>query len=317
MRPDKKRVLMSGAAGFIGSHLCRLLLEQGFSVDAYDNLRTGSKANLVGLLDNPAFRSAFRFHQHDVTQPINTDSHVDIVMHLAALASPTYYFKYPLESLRVGSEGTYQLLELARANKAKFLFTSTSEVYGDPLEHPQKETYRGSVNPIGLRSVYDESKRFSESMVITYHREYGMDTKIVRIFNTYGPHMAADDGRAIPSFISAALRNKPLIIFGDGTYTRSLCYIDDLIDGLVRMVQSTEHGPINLGNPEEVTMNDLAHTIIALTGSTSTILHKPAREDDPTRRKPDITLAKQKLAWQPQTSLGQGLTKTIDYFRQR
>ena len=304
-------ILLAGGAGFLGSHFCDLLLEKGHSVYCIDNLITGKKENIKHLLNN----KKFKFKKLDITKKFSIKEKFDYVVNFASIASPVFYDKYKIETLLVGSYGTYNLLELARKNKAKFLITSTSEVYGDPLINPQIETYWGNVNPVGKRSMYDESKRFSEALVMNYHRVYGTDTKIVRIFNTYGPRMNANDGRVVPQFINQALNNKPITVFGKGTQTRSLCYVSDLIAGIYKLLMSKEHTPVNIGNPHELTVKDIAKTIIKLTNSKSKIIYKPLPEDDPKRRRPDISKAKKILKWEPKVDLNQGLLKTIDYFK--
>lgn len=310
------KALVSGGAGFIGSHLCKVLIKTGQEVVCLDNLIAGEKAKIQDLLNNPQFT----FIEHDIIQPLEPEtikkiSHLDLVYHLASPASPIKYYQYPIETLLVNSQGTYNLLELSLGKGAKFLYTSTSEVYGDPEQHPQKESYWGKVNPVGPRSCYDEGKRFAEALTMAYFKKKQLDAKIVRIFNTYGPGMSLDDGRVVSNFILQALRNEDLTINGDGRQTRSFCYIDDMIEGLLKMMGSPENGPINLGNPEEVTIRQLAQKIIKTTGSSSKIKFLPLPEDDPYRRQPDITLARQKLNWQPQISLEEGLRKTIEYFK--
>ena len=304
-------ILLAGGAGFLGSHFCDLLLEKGHSVYCIDNLITGKKENIKHLFNN----KNFKFKKIDITKKISIKEKFDYVVNFASIASPVFYCKYKIETLLVGSHGTYNLLELARKNKAKFLITSTSEVYGDPLINPQVETYWGNVNPIGKRSMYDESKRFSEALVMNYHRVYGTDTKIVRIFNTYGPRMNMNDGRVVPQFINQALNNKPITVFGKGTQTRSLCYVSDLLSGIYKLLLSKENTPVNIGNPNEMTIKDIAKAIIKLTNSKSKIVYKPLPEDDPKRRRPDISKAKKILKWQPKVDLNQGLLKTIDYFK--
>ena len=257
----------------------------------------------------------FKFKKTDITKKFSIKEKFNCVINFASIASPIFYDKYKIETLLVGSYGTYNLLELARKNKAKFLFTSTSEVYGDPACNPQEETYWGNVNPIGKRSMYDESKRFSEALIMNYHRVYGLDTKMVRIFNTYGPRMNMNDGRVVPQFINQALNNKPITVFGKGTQTRSLCYVSDLIAGIYKLLMSKEHTPVNIGNPHELTVKDIAKTIIKLTNSKSKIIYKPLPEDDPKKRRPDISKAKKILKWEPKVDLNQGLLKTIDYFK--
>jgi dTDP-glucose 4,6-dehydratase len=304
-------ILLAGGAGFLGSHFCDFLLEKGHSVYCIDNFITGKKENIKHLLNN----KKFKFKETDITKKFSIKEKFDCVINFASIASPVFYDKYKIETLLVGSYGTYNLLELARKNKAKFLFTSTSEVYGDPACNPQEETYWGNVNPIGKRSMYDESKRFSEALIMNYHRVYGLDTKMVRIFNTYGPRMNMNDGRVVPQFINQALNNKPITVFGKGTQTRSLCYVSDLIAGIYKLLMSKEHTPVNIGNPHELTVKDIAKTIIKLTNSKSKIIYKPLPEDDPKKRRPDISKAKKILKWEPKVDLNQGLLKTIDYFK--
>lgn len=304
-------ILLAGGAGFLGSHFCDFLLEKGHSVYCIDNFITGKKENIKHLLNN----KKFKFKKTDITKKFSIKEKFDCVINFASIASPVFYDKYKIETLLVGSYGTYNLLELARKNKAKILMASTSEVYGDPVFNPQKETYWGNVNPIGKRSMYDESKRFSEALIMNYHRVYGLDTKIVRIFNTYGPRMNMNDGRVVPQFINQALNNKPITVFGKGTQTRSLCYVSDLIAGIYKLLMSKEHTPVNIGNPHELTVKDIAKTIIKLTNSKSKIIYKPLPEDDPKRRRPDISKAKKILKWEPKVDLNQGLLKTIDYFK--
>src|ERR1039457_3840243 len=279
------RVVVTGAAGFLGSHLTDRLLAEGHEVVGLDNLVTGDERNIAHLAGNRRFRFVF----HDVTEYISLDGPVDAILHFASPASPIDYLQIPIQTLKVGALGTHKALGLARAKKARFLLASTSEVYGDPLVHPQPETYWGNVNPIGPRGVYDEAKRFAEAMTMAYHRYHGVDTKIVRIFNTYGPRMRPNDGRVVPAFIDQALRNRPITAFGDGSQTRSFCYVSDLIDGLLRLAMSRETGPINIGNPKEMTMLQLAKKVIELIGSKSRIVFKPLPEDDPKVRQPDIT----------------------------
>ncbi len=304
------RVVITGAAGFIGSHLSETLLDRGFSVVGIDNLLTGDLANIAHLRDRD-----FQFIRHDVTNYIDVDGPVDYVLHWASPASPIDYLELPIPTLKVGALGTHKALGLAKAKGAGFVIASTSEVYGDPLEHPQKETYWGNVNPIGPRGVYDEAKRFAEAMTVAYRRFHKVDSKIVRIFNTYGPRMRINDGRAVPAFISQALLNEDVTVFGDGTQTRSFCYISDLVDGIIRLMLSKETGPINIGNPQEMTIEQIAQTIIEMTGSTSKIIYKPLPTDDPRVRQPDITLARTRLDWEPKVTLDQGLGRTIDYFK--
>ena len=307
------RYVISGAAGFIGSHLCDRLVEQGHEVVALDNLITGARENISHLLGN----ASFEYIEHDVCEPIQLASPIDCVLHLASLASPIEYLKHPIETLESGSTGTQNMLELARRQNARFLLTSTSECYGDPLEHPQSETYWGNVNPVGPRSCYDESKRYAEALTMAYHRVHGLRTNIARIFNTYGPRMALNDGRVVPAFIDQALRGAPLTIFGDGSQTRSFCYISDLVDGLLRLSESDERYPVNLGNPVEITIIQFANHISAVLESGIEVEFKPPRLDDPKLRRPDISKAKRVLGWEPKVSLDEGLTLTIDYFRQK
>lgn len=308
---NKKTVLVTGGAGFIGSHLCRKLLETGADVIAVDNLCTGKEENLADLKENPRFA----FIQADILNPIEIPGPLHRVYNLACPASPVGYQRLPLETLYVGSVGVRNVLELAQKNKARFLQTSTSEIYGDPLEHPQKETYWGNVNCVGPRACYDESKRFAESLIINFAKVNGMDAKIVRLFNTYGPHMDLDDGRVIVNFLKQALSGEQLTVYGDGQQTRSPCYVADLVEGLVKMMASEETGPINLGNPEELTILELAKTIIKITGSKSEIVFLPLPKDDPARRRPDITLARERLGWVPKISLQAGLELTIPYIQ--
>ena len=306
----KPRVVITGAAGFIGSHLAETLLDRGYSVIGIDNLLTGDTANISHLANRD-----FTFIKHDVTNYIYIDGPVDYVLHWASPASPIDYLELPIPTLKVGALGTHKALGLAKAKGARFVLASTSEVYGDPLEHPQKETYWGNVNPIGPRGVYDEAKRFAEAMTVAYHRYHGLNTKIVRIFNTYGPRMRVNDGRAVPAFISQALRNEDVTVFGDGTQTRSFTYITDLVEGIIALMLSNEHGPINIGNPREMTIEEIARTIITMTGSKSKIIYKPLPTDDPKQRRPDITLARTLLKWEPKVALEEGLVETIAYFR--
>ncbi|MCC7034847.1 MAG: SDR family oxidoreductase [Acidobacteria bacterium] len=306
------RVVITGAAGFIGSHLSEALLDRGASVVGIDNLLTGDLANIAHLRDRD-----FQFIRHDVTHYIDVEGPVDYVLHWASPASPIDYLELPIPTLKVGALGTHKALGLAKAKKATFLLASTSEVYGDPLEHPQKETYWGNVNPIGPRGVYDEAKRFAEAMTVAYRRFHGVNTKIVRIFNTYGPRMRVNDGRAVPAFMSQALRNEDVTVFGDGTQTRSFCYVSDLVAGILGLMEAPVNDPVNIGNPQELTIEQIARKIIAMTGSTSRIIHKPLPEDDPKVRQPDITRARTLLGWEPKVSLDEGLGRTIEYFRQK
>jgi len=304
------RIVITGAAGFIGSHLAELFLQQGNQVVGVDNLSTGDRRNL-DLLDN----KHFEFIEQDVTKYIEVSGTIDTVLHWASPASPIDYLELPIQTLKVGSLGTHNALGLAKSKKATFVLASTSEVYGDPLEHPQKESYWGNVNPIGPRGVYDEAKRFAEAMTIAYHRYHGLNTKIVRIFNTYGPRMRINDGRAIPTFIAQALRGEDVTIFGKGTQTRSFCYVTDLVDGIFRLIDSNVHQPINIGNPTEMTIEEMARRIIEMTNSASQIVFHPLPEDDPKIRKPDITRAHAELGWSPKVSIEDGLTATIKYFQ--
>ncbi len=303
--------LISGAAGFIGSHLCERLLDDGDIVVGLDNLITGSLKNLAHLEG----RAGFQFRQADVVQPIDAAGRFDHVWHLASLASPVAYLKYPIETLESGSTATRNMLEIARRDGARFLVTSTSECYGDPLVHPQVETYWGNVNPVGPRSCYDESKRYAEAMTMAYHREHGVRTNIARIFNTYGPRMALNDGRVVPAFIDQALRGEPLTIFGDGSQTRSFCYVSDLVDGLVRLSKSDERYPVNLGNPVEMTILEFAQSIKRQMGVNGDIAFRPLPEDDPKKRQPDISKARAVLGWSPTVGLEEGLRETVAYFK--
>lgn len=305
------QIVVSGAAGFIGSHLCDRLMAEGHSVLAIDNFLTGSRRNLAHLEGH----ASFQFLQRDITQPLSIEGPVDCVVNLASPASPKDYLEYPIETLDVGSTGTRNMLEVARQKGARFLITSTSECYGDPLVHPQVETYWGNVNPVGLRSCYDESKRFGEALTMAYHRKHGVATNIARIFNTYGPRMKLDDGRVVPAFVDQALQDRPMTIFGDGSQTRSFCYVSDLVDGLYRLMLSNERYPVNLGNPLEMTILDFAERIRRMTGARSEIIFQPLPEDDPKQRKPDIGKARAVLGWEPRVSLEEGLSRTVEYFR--
>jgi dTDP-glucose 4,6-dehydratase len=306
----KERIVITGAAGFIGSHLTEALLERGYQVIGIDNLLTGDTANIAHLANRD-----FTFIKHDVTNYIYVEGPVHFVLHWASPASPIDYLELPIPTLKVGALGTHKALGLAKAKGARFVLASTSEVYGDPLEHPQKESYWGNVNPVGPRGVYDEAKRFAEAMTMAYHRYHGVDTKIVRIFNTYGPRMRLNDGRAVPAFMSQALRNEDVTVFGDGTQTRSFTYISDLVDGIIRLMLSAENDPVNIGNPREMTIEEIARTIIKMTGAKSKIVYKPLPTDDPKIRQPDITRARTLLNWEPKVALEEGLVKTIEYFR--
>lgn len=305
------RVLVSGGAGFVASHLCDRLIAEGHSVVAVDNFLTGRRANIAHLHGNPQFQLV----EADVTAKIPVQGRFDYVLHLASPASPADYLHYPVESMMAGSAGTKNLLDLALAHGARFLLASTSECYGDPAEHPQKETYWGHVNPIGPRSVYDEAKRFAEALTMAYRRRHGLDTRIARIFNTYGARMKLNDGRVVPALIDQALHGRPLTVFGDGSQTRSFCYVSDLVDGLYRLMLSSEPLPVNLGNPDEITILEFARKIQFLTGCTAPIEFRPLPEDDPKQRRPDISKARAVLGWQPRVSLEDGLRRTIEYFR--
>jgi dTDP-glucose 4,6-dehydratase len=302
---------MSGAAGFIGSHLCDRLVSEGHHVLGLDSLITGATRNIEHLKGNPRFE----FREWDVCRPIEVDGPIDGVLHLASLASPVDYLAHPIETLDVGSAGTRNLLEVARHHEARFLLTSTSECYGDPLEHPQKETYWGNVNPVGLRSCYDESKRYAEALTMAYHRVHKLRTNIARIFNTYGPRMQLDDGRVVPAFIDQALHGEPMTVFGDGSQTRSFCFVRDLVDGLYRLGLSDERFPVNLGNPQEMTILEFAERIKRLTGTKARLEFKELPQDDPKRRQPDISKAKRVLGWEPKVGLEDGLRETIEYFQ--
>lgn len=305
--------LVTGGAGFLGSHLCDRLIAEGHSVTCIDNLITGSTANIAHLAGN----RKFTFIQYHVTNYLFVNGNLDYVFHFASPASPIDYLKLPIQTLKVGSLGTHKALGLAKAKKARFLLASTSEVYGDPLIHPQPESYWGNVNPVGPRGVYDEAKRFAEAMTMAYNRYHKLETRIVRIFNTYGERMRIDDGRAIPAFMSQALRGEDITVFGDGKQTRSVCYVSDLIEGIYRLMMSDYSMPMNIGNPEEITMLQLAEEIARLTGSKSKIVHKPLPEDDPKVRQPDITIARRVLSWQPKVGRSEGLKKTLMYFREK
>ncbi|HJW94147.1 MAG TPA: UDP-glucuronic acid decarboxylase family protein [Thermoanaerobaculia bacterium] len=305
------RALITGGAGFLGSHLCELFLSRGHEVICMDNFITGSARNVEHLFG----RDGFSFVKYDVTNYIHVDGALDYVLHFASPASPIDYLEKPIQTLKVGSLGTHKTLGVAKDKNARYLIASTSEVYGDPLVHPQKEDYWGNVNPVGPRGVYDEAKRFAEAMTMGYHRFHGVDTRIVRIFNTYGERMRVNDGRVVPAFIAQALRNEPLTVFGDGSQTRSFCYVSDLVEGICRLLMSNETMPTNIGNPSEMTVLQFAQEIKRLVGSSAPIDFRPLPEDDPKIRRPDITKAKQLLGWEPVVSLEEGLTRTIDYFR--
>ena len=304
-------ILVTGGAGFLGSHLCERFLQLGFKVLCLDNLITGSLRNIEYLLKE----KRFEFINHDVSKHIKVKGNIHFILHFASPASPADYLNYPIQTLKVGSLGTHNSLGLAKEKKARFLLASTSEVYGDPLVHPQPETYWGNVNPIGVRGCYDESKRFAEALTMAYHRVHKIDTKVVRIFNTYGPRMRLDDGRVIPNFIYQALNNKPLTVYGKGSQTRSFCYIDDLVEGILRLMRSNTNDPVNLGNPNEFTILQLAKLVIKLTGAKIRISFKPLPQDDPRQRKPDILRAKKLMGWQPKVKLEDGLKKTIEWFK--
>jgi dTDP-glucose 4,6-dehydratase len=307
------RTLITGGAGFIGSHLCERFLAEGHDVVCVDNLITGSLSNVEPLRKNPRFQ----YLEHNVSVPLEIDGPIDNVLHFASPASPVDYLQLPIQTLKVGSLGTHNTLGLAKSKKARYLLASTSEVYGDPAVHPQREDYWGNVNPIGVRGVYDEAKRFSEAMVMAYHRTHGVDTRIVRIFNTYGPRMRLDDGRVLPNFMGQALRSEPLTVYGDGSQTRSFCYVSDLVEGIYRLLHAEFHEPVNLGNPDEVTILQFAEEIRKLAGSRNEIIFKPLPQDDPRVRKPDISRARKLLGWEPKIDRHEGLRRTMEYFRSR
>lgn len=306
-----KRVLITGAAGFLGSHLCDRFIKEGYEVLALDNLITGDLKNIEHLFP----LKQFSFFHHDITKFIHIPGHLDYILHFASPASPIDYLKIPIQTLKVGSLGTHNCLGLARAKKARILIASTSEIYGDPMVHPQNEDYWGNVNPIGPRGVYDEAKRFQEAITMAYHTFHGVETRIVRIFNTYGPRMRLNDGRALPAFIGQALRGEPLTVFGDGSQTRSFCYVDDLVEGIYRLLLSDYTMPVNIGNPAEISLKDFAEEIIKLTGTDQEIVYRPLPKDDPKQRKPDITRAKEILGWEPKIDRSEGLKKTYEYFK--
>lgn len=310
--PAPDRILILGGAGFLGSHLCDRYLAEGWDVLCMDNLSTGRMANIEHLMQSPRFHF---FHQ-DVTEFIHVPGKLDLILNFASPASPIDYLEMPIQTLKVGSLGTHKALGLAKEKNARFLLASTSEVYGDPTIHPQPEEYWGNVNPIGFRGVYDEAKRFAEAMVMAYHRYHKVDTRIIRIFNTYGPRMRLDDGRALPTFMGQALRGEDLTIFGDGSQTRSFCYVDDLVEGIVRLAASDYVYPVNIGNPAEISIKQFADEILELTGSSSKLVFKPLPQDDPKIRQPDITKAQLLLGWEPKVDRHEGLKKTLDYFRQ-
>lgn len=307
----KKRILITGAAGFLGSHLCDRFINEGFHVIGMDNLITGDLRNVQHLFPLPDFE----FYQHDVSTFVHVSGELDYILHFASPASPVDYLKIPIQTLKVGSLGTHNLLGLARAKKARILVASTSEVYGDPTVSPQPETYWGNVNPVGPRGVYDEAKRFQEAMTMAYHTFHGLETRIVRIFNTYGPRMRLNDGRALPAFIGQALRGEDLTVFGDGQQTRSFCFVDDQIEGIYRLLLSDYSQPVNIGNPDEITIFQFAKEIIALTGTQQKIVHRPLPVDDPKQRRPDITKAKEILNWAPKVNRSEGLKITLEYFK--
>ncbi|NSL90147.1 UDP-glucuronic acid decarboxylase family protein [Chitinophaga solisilvae] len=308
---EKKRILIAGAAGFLGSHLCDRFIKEGYHVIGMDNLLTGNIKNIEHLFPLPEFE----YYHHDVTKFIHVPGKLDYILNFASPASPIDYLKMPIQTLKVGSLGTHNLLGLAKEKQARILVASTSEVYGDPTVHPQPEEYWGNVNPVGPRGVYDEAKRFLESITMAYHNFHGVDTRIVRIFNTYGPRMRLNDGRALPAFMGQALSGQDLTVFGNGTQTRSFCYVDDLIEGIYRLLLSDYHLPVNVGNPEEITLNQFAEEIIALTGSKQKIVYHPLPKDDPKQRQPDITKARTILGWEPKVNRQEGLRITYEYFK--
>ncbi len=307
----KPRILITGGAGFLGSHLCDRFIREGFHVVAMDNLITGELKNIQHLFN----REDFEFYHHDVSKFVHVPGNLEYILHFASPASPIDYLKIPIQTLKVSSLGTHNLLGLARAKKSRILVASTSEVYGDPLVHPQTEEYYGNVNPVGPRGVYDEAKRFQEAITMAYHTYHGLQTRIIRIFNTYGPRMRLNDGRVLPAFIGQALRGEDLTIFGDGLQTRSFCYVDDLVEGIYRLLMSDYHLPVNIGNPDEITILDFAQEIIKLTGTTQKIVHRPFPQDDPKKRQPDITKARKLLGWEPKISRSEGLKITYEYFK--
>lgn len=307
----KKRVLITGGAGFLGSHLCDRFVKEGYYVIAMDNLITGDLRNIEHLFKHPDFE----FYHHDVSKFVHVPGELDYILHFASPASPIDYLKIPIQTLKVGSLGTHNLLGLARAKKARIIIASTSEVYGDPTVHPQTEEYYGNVNTVGPRGVYDEAKRFQEAITMAYHTFHGLETRIVRIFNTYGPRMRLNDGRVLPAFIGQALRGEDLTIFGDGSQTRSFCYVDDLVEGIYRLLMSDYAQPVNIGNPSEITIKEFAEEIIKLTGTTQKVVYKDLPKDDPKQRQPDITKAKQILGWEPKVSRAEGLRITYEYFK--
>ena len=306
-----KRILITGAAGFLGSHLCDRFIKEGYHVVGMDNLITGNLANIEHLFP----LKNFEFYHHDVSKFVHVAGDLDYILHFASPASPIDYLKIPIQTLKVGSLGTHNLLGLAKAKKARMLIASTSEVYGDPNVHPQNEDYWGNVNPIGPRGVYDEAKRFQEAITMAYHTYHGLETRIIRIFNTYGPRMRLDDGRALPAFMSQALNNEDITVFGDGSQTRSFCYVDDLVEGIYKLLLSDYAYPVNIGNPDEITLLEFAQEIINLIGTKSKIVYKPLPTDDPKQRKPDITRAKEILGWEPKVNRSEGLKRTLEYFQ--
>ena len=307
-----KKILITGAAGFLGSHLCDRFIAEGYHVIGMDNLITGSLRNIEHLFK----LKEFEFYHHDVSRFVHVPGKLDFILHFASPASPIDYLKMPIQTLKVGSLGTHNLLGLAKEKKSRILIASTSEVYGDPLEHPQREEYWGNVNPIGPRGVYDEAKRFQEAITMAYHNYHGLETRIVRIFNTYGPRMRVEDGRALPAFFSQAIRGEDLTVFGDGMQTRSFCYVDDLIDGIYRLLLSDYHLPVNIGNPDEITLKEAAEEVLSLVGGKSKLLYLPLPVDDPKTRRPDITKAQNLLGWQPKINRTEGFKHTLDYFKQ-
>jgi dTDP-glucose 4,6-dehydratase len=311
MSTNKKTILITGAAGFLGSHLCDRFIAEGYRVVGMDNLITGDLKNIEHLFG----LEQFTFYHHDVSSFVHVPGRVDYILHFASPASPIDYLKIPIQTLKVGSLGTHNLLGLARVKNARILIASTSEVYGDPLVHPQKETYYGNVNTIGPRGVYDEAKRFQESITMAYHRFHGLETRIVRIFNTYGPRMRLNDGRVIPAFMGQALRGEDITVFGDGSQTRSFCYVDDQVEGIYRLLMSDYTQPVNIGNPNEISILDFAKEIVRLTGSDQKIVFKPLPQDDPMQRQPDITVAKEVLGWKPEVGRAEGMEKTFAYFK--
>lgn len=309
---DKKRVLVTGAAGFLGSHLCDRFLKEGCEVIGMDNLLTGNIKNIEHLFP----LEDFQFYHHDITKYIHVPGKIDYILHFASPASPIDYLKMPIQTLKVGALGTHNVMGVAKAKNARVLVASTSEVYGDPLVHPQVEEYWGNVNPIGPRGVYDEAKRFLESITMAYHNFHGVETRMIRIFNTYGPRMRLDDGRALPTFMSQALDGQDVTVFGDGSQTRSFCYVDDLVEGIYRLLLSDYHMPVNIGNPSEISLKDFAEEVVALVGNDVKIVYEPLPKDDPKQRKPDITKAQEILGWEPKVDRREGLKRTLEYFKQ-